>query len=155
MGIYDGKPVALVPKLDLKRAKPFLVAAVVVVVVVLFVFALINALQPQPINTRFSDNPLDLGEKMHTVLTVRVYNVLDETVSNAVLTVKPEAEDAFYKATDSVTIPTFAPGESREIDFVIRPNRETVTSGTYKIRVGLVLNSEQFEAETILKIEAV
>ncbi len=156
MGIYNGKKSSSVSAPAIGSKSLFLVGAIIVVAVALF-FAIAvvpDFLKPKSIVSFFTLNPLDASKEQNTVLKVRVFNPLDETVQNASLSVLPVAADDLIVYPQSQIITTFGSREFREFSFSVRPNPgKKVSPGTYRIRLVLEIRGQKFEDETVLVIK--
>ena len=159
MGIYDGmggRSSLSYPKIPKKQIL-YLAGGIILLIVLLFIaVSLAEVFEPQPVHVIFSNNPLDLAHQQNSFMTVRVFNPAPDAVQNAVVLVQPLSPESVIVFPSTHTIPSFGTDEFREYTFTVRPNpRGPVSSGSYTIKIFLVLGEQQYEHDAILQIKAV
>lgn len=165
MGIYDNKKEPVVKlkfRFGFSRKKmkyPAILILGLIAIVIAF-FAIQIVLQPQAIIYSLNPNPLDLAQEQTTLLTVNVFNVTGANATGSLLEVNAIASESFVITPKSQSISILEAGARREYIFQIRPFNQAnpsagIPAGDYKIRIHLIVNSEEFEKEAVLQVKRV
>ncbi len=155
MSIYDETKSMSMPKFSFRfeKLKLPIIGVILILVIAFLIVSGSSLFEPDPLLISFENNAFDLSEKKSLVMTVVIFNVLQEDAVDSVLTISPVDKDSVSIFPSEVTVPVLGKGESRKFDFNLRPVFEEIPSGNYEIEIKLVSNENTFSKRTSIYIK--
>jgi len=162
MGIYDKEvkeKKALSLNLNLKQLKYPLAIIIIAALIVVIYFLVIGFTKSDPVQANFSSNPLDISSnsKNDTLLSVTVWNPLDEDLFNATIEVKPIDEKSLRVLESKQTLNVLGKGESKTLKFVVEANApaKEIASGNYEIEIKFTAGEKVYSKRVTLTVKSI
>ncbi|MEW6295654.1 MAG: hypothetical protein AB1467_05170 [Candidatus Diapherotrites archaeon] len=162
MGIYDKEvkeKKALGLNFNLKKLKYPLAVIIIAVLIVVIYYLVVGFTKSDPIQASFSSNPLDISSnpKNDSLLSVTVWNPLDQDLSNAVIEVTPIDQKSLRVLESKQTVSVLGRGENRTLPFVVEANApaKEIASGNYEIEIKFTAGSNVYSKRVTLTVKSV
>ncbi|MFH1664477.1 MAG: hypothetical protein ABH986_06795 [archaeon] len=155
MSIYDESK--SLPKFSFgfsySKLKYPILAVIAVLLIAFLVVSLSSLFKPDPLLVSFEKPEFDLSERSSLLMTVVVFNVLEEDAVDSVIKVNAVDEKSITVFPEEITVPVLGKGESRTFNFNLRALKENISSGNYEIQVGFLSGNRLFAKRVVIYIK--
>lgn len=153
MSIYDETKSLPKFSFSFEKLKLPVIGLILVLIIAFLIVSASSLFKPDPLLVSFENNTFDLSEKKSLVMTVVVFNVLEEDAVDSVIKVSPVDPDSINVFPSEVTVPVLGKGESRKFDFNLRVFSDDIASGNYEIQIGFLSGGRLFVKRTSIYIK--